>query len=89
MSASISACSRLITGESKYPLSSVGVRPKAERLLDRPILSVGRDWVRRMRRSGCVTLVGLLVDSKIRTVRHNSQNNSSKNEANVGSTAKR
>lgn len=89
MSASISACSRLMTGESKYPLSRVGTRPKEERLLDRPILSVGREWVRRIRRSGCVILVGLLIDSEMRTIQCESQNKSSKNEAKMGFVAKR
>lgn len=78
-----------MTGESKYPLSRVGVRPKAERLLDRPILSVGRDWVRMIRRSGCVILVGLLVDSKMRTIQCKSQSKSSKNEAKMAFVAKR
>lgn len=42
-----------------------------------------------MRRSGCVILVELLIDSEMRTIQCESQNKSSKNEAKMDFVAKR
>lgn len=65
----ISAWCRLITGESNHPFVVSDCRPRAGRLLARPMCRAGRDSVKTMRLSGKAIASGDIVDRLMRTDR--------------------